>query len=411
MMTPHDGEDWTRQDRACSFTPARSTAVERSGPAAAAVHRDTLVEQMLQDDECSVASEESGHVSEEPPASIRADDGCLPPDRTTTTKASALLISASDKAGMAGIDRDRINAILLRESGNSTFMQRQKKMDEKSNVRIEDMKRRLEEKDSSATNDWRGELRRATIDPLLQSYRSQRRPVSTCVVIDMDMFFINCHQLDHPHLKDIPACVGGKSMISTSNYVARQFGVRAAMPGYLGQMLVRELSEGKQTLTFVQSDFSLYKRKSLEVRAILEEYDPNLAMYSLDEAYMDVGPYLDIQLRDEVGELSHEDIRKMLARKDAEQSAKKAVNGEIHEILPLATIHDAVQNLMHSIRGKVKERTGLTCSAGICSNFLLAKIASDMNKPDGQHFVGPDEQGILDFISRLSIRKVSGIGR
>jgi DNA polymerase kappa len=214
-----------------------------------------------------------------------------------TSSASDLLISASDKAGMAGIDRARMNAILLRESGNSTFMQRQRKADESCNRKIETMKHQLNEKDDNTATDWRQELNKSTIDPLLQSYKNRRRPYSTCVVVDMDSFFISCHILHHPHLATIPACVGGSSMISTSNYVARQYGVRAAMPGYLGQKLVHELSHGKETLTFVTSDFELYKRKSNEVRAILEEYDPKLTMGSLDEAYMDIGPYLEIMMQ------------------------------------------------------------------------------------------------------------------
>jgi len=193
----------------------------------------------------------------------------------------------------------------------------------------------------------------------------------------MDGFFISCHILDHPHLANIPACVGGKSMISTSNYVARQYGVRAAMPGYLGSKLVQELSGGKETLTFVESDFDLYKKKSSEVRSVLEEYDPNLSMYSLDEAYMDIGPYLEVQLFDKTGSLSHEDIRKLVSSKPSSKENKMNLTQRkrLHEHLPIDTIHTAAKALLHSIREKVKTSTGLTCSAGLSSNFLLAKIA------------------------------------
>lgn len=261
-------------------------------------------------------------------------------------------------------------------------------------------------------------MERSTIDPLLNQYRGQRRATSTCVVIDMDAFFFSCHVLDQPHLKNIPACVGGTSMISTSNYVARKYGVRAAMPGYLGSKLVEELSGGKEKLTFVKSDFSLYKEKSSEVRAILEEYDPNLSMHSLDEAFMDIGPYLEIQLSELGKDMSHEDIQKqLLGKSHKSHSCETSENVElkqpkmIHEFIPHDTIHNAAKALLNSIRQKVKEKTGLTCSAGLCNNFLLAKIASDFNKPNGQYFVGPSEQDILEFINPLTIRKVSGIGR
>lgn len=320
---------------------------------------------------------------------------------TSTTKtASALMVAASEKAGMEHIDRDRINAILLRESGNSSFMERQRNMDANTNKRIVEMKQRLEEKDNVAKNsNWRSELESTVIDPQIEKYQSQRRPLSTCVVIDMDSFFISCHILSNPNLATIPAAVGGSSMISTSNYVARRYGVRAAMPGYLGSTLVKELSGGKESLTFVKSDFELYKKKSSEVKSILQEYDPKLKMYSLDEAYMDVMPYLEVKWSE--SKLSHEDITKHLNNNNTK--SLKSHNEGISE--------SAVQNLLHTIRQRVKDATGLTCSAGIASNFLLAKIASDMNKPNGQHFVGPKEKEIQDFIRPLPIRKVNGIGR
>ena len=393
---------------------------------------------------CDVEEEDDSSFSSEEvegAVSAAAISATIPYGSTTTSAtATALLISASDKAGMEGIDRERINAIMLRESGNSSFMQRQIKMDKNTNRKIQDMKQTLEEKNNSANEGWREEMIQSTIDPLLSNCRSKRRPTSTCVVIDMDGeycsvvysritisnaiptdyyicpegFFISCHILDHPHLANIPACVGGTSMISTSNYVARKYGVRAAMPGYLGSTLVKELSEGKETLTFVKSDFRLYKRKSAEVREVLEEYDPNLNMYSLDEAYMDLGPYLEILMDgDGTDQLSHEEIQKHIQHRNSSKAGQKqsANKQQLHENHAISSIHAASKALLNSIRQKVKLVTGLTCSAGLASNFLLAKIASDIKKPNGQYFVGPSEQNILDFIQPLSIRKVSGIGR
>ena len=324
---------------------------------------------------------------------------------TTTNDAKNLLISASDKAGMGGIDRERINAILLRESGNSDFMKRQKSMDDAANKRIQQMKERLEEKDNTSTNDWRKEIKQSIVDPMLQKYRSQRRPISTCCVVDMDSFFISCHILDNPHLAEVPACVGGTSMISTSNYVARKYGVRAAMPGYLGSKLVNELSNGREKLTFVKSDFCLYKKKSAEVKDILLQYDPNLSMGSLDEAYMEIESYLSIQLNDK--ELSHEDISTVLKNKASYTNQIQ----QLHERFPVSVIHKAAQDLLHTIRQKVKDGTGLTCSAGLCNNYLLAKVASDINKPNGQFFLGSEDNDINAFINTLQTRKICGIGR
>ena len=140
-------------------------------------------------------------------------------------------------------------------------------------------------------------------------------------------------------------------------------------------------------LTFVKSDFDLYKRKSAEVRSVLAQYDPHLSMYSLDEAYLDISSYLEVQLLDQTG-LSHDDIQKILLDKTKstlDQSANKNIKQSttqpssdkqlLHERVPISTIHAAATDLLHSIRQKVKDITGLTCSAGLCSNFLLAKVS------------------------------------
>ncbi|KAL7519717.1 hypothetical protein ACHAWX_004474 [Stephanocyclus meneghinianus] len=359
------------------------------------------------DDESSMSSNEE-RTSHQPchPLTINA----CPPSATATTSntAAALLISASDKAGMQNIDRERINAILLRESGNSTFMQRQRRMDEVTDAKIQQMKNRLHERDASdedATH-WRKRLLRSTIDPMLHRYQIQRRPLSSRAVIDMDGFFVSCHILSRPHLADVPACVGSSSMISTSNYAARKYGVRAAMPGYLGKLLVDELSGGEESLTFVKSDYELYRRKSEQVRRILEEYDPHLRMYSLDEAYMDIGPYLNVMLSSDGAD--HESIQSQLSKEG--NKTEEENSGVARDVAP-DVYHEAAQTLLRSIRQRVKDETGLSCSAGLASNFLLAKVASDINKPDGQHFVGPTEQEIRDFLHPLPCRKISGVGR
>lgn len=158
--------------------------------------------------------------------------------------------------------------------------------------------------------------------------------------------------------------------ISTSNYIARRYGVRAAMPGYLGSALVKELSNGTETLTFVKSDYELYKRKSAEVKTVLERYDPNLKMRSLDEAYMDIGPYLEGQWKLSDDDKSLDDNENApLARQCSEENSDQTTAS----CLDSEQYHAAAQNLLHSIRQNVKDATGLTCSAGLASNFLIAK--------------------------------------
>merc|ERR1740137_65471 len=151
-------------------------------------------------------------------------------------------------------------------------------------------------------------------------------------------------------------------MLSTSNYLARKFGVRAAMPGFIG----KKLCPG---LVIVPTNMEKYAEVAEIVRGVFKEYDPNFAPMSLDEAYLD--------------------ITHMLESNDSQVTAWSLVN---------------------EMRGKICERTGLTASAGIAPNCLLAKVCSDMNKPNGQHQLLHNSQDILEFVSTLSIRKVGGVG-
>jgi nucleotidyltransferase/DNA polymerase involved in DNA repair len=374
---------------------------------------------------------------------------------------SALIISASNKAGMEGIDRTRIDAIILRESGDSLFMRQQRKRDDRVNQRIQQMKQKLREYQDRTCTDAIPATNRE-IEEQLASYRRPSR--STAVVVDMDMFYMACELLTRPELHHKPACVGG-GMISTSNYCARKYGVRSAMPGFIGDKLVEELSGGKEKLVHVDHHFSLYKEKSKQVLEVLAEFDPfSLRAYSLDEAFMELGPYLAVSLQHPTW--SHEHIRQVLSPKgrskdlheqeqesDAgKENSEKAVDetsicqstvqndvtiadlnkqeqqpednpqpvtplscyresfAEILETYPCSVCLEKAGQIMADLRHRVTLRTsGLTCSAGLAPNFMIAKIASDQNKPNGQCIVDPAE--LLEFLHPMSTRKIPGIGR
>ena len=91
---------------------------------------------------------------------------------------------------------------------------------------------------------------------------------------------------DDPSLKEVPMAVGGMGMLSTSNYRARKFGVRAGMPGFIGKKLCPEL-------VLVSCNFAKYRADSEKVRGVFTEYDPNFVMMSLDEGYLDLTDYLE----------------------------------------------------------------------------------------------------------------------
>lgn len=179
--------------------------------------------------------------------------------------------------------------------------------------------------------------------------------------VDMDAFYASVEQLDNPELRGKPVAVGGGSergVISAASYEARKFGVRSAMAGGLARRLCPEL-------IFVKTRFDRYREISHQIREIFYEYTDLVEPLSLDEAYLDV------------------------------TENKKGI--------PSAT------KLAREIRAKIKEKTGLNASAGISINKFIAKVASDINKPNGQKTIPPEE--VISFLEELDIRKFYGVGK
>lgn len=177
----------------------------------------------------------------------------------------------------------------------------------------------------------------------------------------MDAFYASVAQLDNPELLGKAIAVGGSSergVVSAASYEARKFGVRSAMSGVVARKLCPHL-------IFVKSDFDRYREISEKVRAIFFEYTDLVEPLSLDEAYLDV-------------------------------TINKKGN-------PSATL------IAKDIRARIKEKTGLNASAGISVNKFIAKVASDINKPNGQKTVPPEE--VLEFLENLEIIKFYGVGK
>lgn len=175
--------------------------------------------------------------------------------------------------------------------------------------------------------------------------------------IDMDCFYAAIEERDEPSLRGKPIGVAGstrRGVLTTANYEARKFGCRSAMPVFKALELCPQL-------TLVPVRFDVYRSESSRIRAIFGRFTDIIEPLSLDEAYLDV---------------SHL------------QTGGAAVAREI--------------------RAQIFEETGLTASAGISSNKLIAKIASDWNKPNGQHEVKPEE--IPAFIASLPVGKLWGVG-
>ncbi|WP_339836092.1 DNA polymerase IV [uncultured Maribacter sp.] len=186
-------------------------------------------------------------------------------------------------------------------------------------------------------------------------------PQRKIIHVDMDAFYASVEELDNPNLKGKPLAVGGsekRGVVSAANYEARKYGVRSAMSGYLAK-------KNCPHITFVKPRFERYKEISKKIRSIFFEYTDLVEPLSLDEAYLDV-------------------------------TINKKGN-------PSATL------LATEIRQRILEETGLNASAGISINKFIAKVASDINKPNGQKTVNPEE--VIPFLEALEIRKFYGVGK
>jgi DNA polymerase-4 len=178
--------------------------------------------------------------------------------------------------------------------------------------------------------------------------------------LDMDCFYAAIEVRDRPSLRGKPVGVGGardrRGVLTTCNYEARKFGVRSAMPTFMALQRC-------PNLIVLPTRFDVYRREAAVIRGILHRFTSLIEPLSLDEAYLDV---------------------------TAHPSAPRAAG------------------LAQAIRNTIFHKTKLTSSAGVGPNKLIAKIASEMNKPNGQFEVKPEE--VYDFMKDLPVRKIWGIG-
>ncbi len=178
--------------------------------------------------------------------------------------------------------------------------------------------------------------------------------------VDMDAFYASVEQRDNPELRGKPVAVGGsaaRGVVAAASYEARTFGVRSAMPSVTAKRRCPDL-------IFVKPRFDVYRAVSAQIREIFAEHTDLIEPLSLDEAYLDVT--------------------------ENKQNLSAATE--------IATI----------IRARIKEVTGLNASAGISYCKFLAKMASDLNKPNGQAVITP--KAGPDFVANLPVKKFHGVG-
>jgi len=187
--------------------------------------------------------------------------------------------------------------------------------------------------------------------------------------IDFDYFFAQCEEIRTPDLKSKPVCVcvfsdrgGDSGAIATANYISRKFGVKSGMP----IIFAKKRLEERKDAVFLPVDFEYYGEISQKAMGIIKESADIFEYVGKDEAYLDV--------TDRVKEN-----------------------------------FDTASHLAQQIKNAIREKLKLSCSIGISSNKLIAKIASDFRKPDGLTIVSPEK--VEEFLEQLKIRAIPGIGK
>ena len=180
--------------------------------------------------------------------------------------------------------------------------------------------------------------------------------------IDLDAFFVSVEQVANPKLKGKPVVVGGRpqgrGVVAAASYEARAFGLHSGMPLVTASRLCPQA-------IFIQGSFPSYRDASQKFMAILADFSPFLEPMGLDEAYLDATGF--------------------------------------------ESIHGSVKQMAVKIKQRVKEELGLTASIGIAGGKVVAKVASEMSKPDGLLEVAEGKEG--SFLAPLPIARLPGIGQ
>jgi len=188
------------------------------------------------------------------------------------------------------------------------------------------------------------------------------------MLVDLDYFYAQCEEKRDPSIKEKPVVVSVYSgrtedsgVVSTANYIAREYGVRSGIPISVAKSRLREVDA-----VFLPVDHAFYDEMSEKVMVILRSYADRFEEVGIDEAYLDV----------------------------TERAGRD---------------YGAATEIARDMKGEVKAHLGLTCSIGIAPNKVVAKIAADVNKPDGLTVVKPD--AMREFLNPLPVGSLIGVGK
>jgi DNA polymerase IV (DinB-like DNA polymerase) len=189
----------------------------------------------------------------------------------------------------------------------------------------------------------------------------------------MDSFYASCELSQRPELKNEPFVVGadpkegkGRGVVLACNYPARKFGLHSGMPISRAWQLCPQAHYGSP-------HFELYEQISNRVMNLIQPFAERVEQVSIDEAYLEVTSRIESMKDDQ----------------------------KVNEL-------DLIQSLADSIRKAVSEKENITCSIGVAESKIVAKIATDMNKPNGLTIVRPSE--VLEFLAPLEVSRIPGVG-
>ncbi|KAG5500472.1 hypothetical protein JKF63_03565 [Porcisia hertigi] len=277
-----------------------------------------------------------------------------------STDAVGRLEFDASKAGLQKVDKAYVEKVIQDSTRGSAFYQSEQRKEGLRCWKIESLVAKQRQfLRLSAEEQHVYKARAKAVEKELEASRS----FSRCFIhVDIDMFYAAVEEKLDPSLREQPFAVGSYAMLATSNYVARTYGVRSGMPGFIAKKLC-------PALRIRPLKFDLYRREAAAVRSIGAEYDPHYVTVGLDELTMDVTEYL----------RTHPDR--------------------------------LAEDVCAEFRRRVEEVTQLTCSGGISHTAAFAKLASNVNKPNGQYALylrTRDE--VLAHVKNIPVREMPGVG-
>ncbi|KAK7196145.1 impB/mucB/samB family/impB/mucB/samB family C-terminal domain containing protein [Novymonas esmeraldas] len=264
------------------------------------------------------------------------------------------------KAGLQSVDKAHVERVIAEATRGSAFYESEQRKAAQRAVKNDALvarQRQFAGLSAAEQQPWHD--RAAAAMAALEATRT----FSRCFIhVDVDMFYAAVEEKMDPSLRERPFAVGSYAMLATSNYIARRYGVRSGMPGFIAKKLC-------PALYIRPPQFDLYRREAAVVRALGAHYDPGYVTVGLDELTMDVTDFL---------------------RRHPTRTA---------------------DDVCTEFRRSVEAATQLTCSGGIAHTAAFAKIASNVQKPNGQHTLAlRTRRAVLAYVRGMAVREVPGVG-